>query len=146
MDGLFPAANTSSAHDTQLVEQCRTEISALQPEHNVFLIGTTNHVDQIDPAITRGGRFSEKIVIGAPGQEGRERLLRKYLKNRELEFKIERMAERLAGLAPADIEAICKSAIGRAFGRSERDDYIPPLNCEDFEKAIKKVTMIGYNF
>jgi transitional endoplasmic reticulum ATPase len=145
IDGLLPGNNGMlGAHDTQLVEQCRTEISQLQPEHNVFLIGTTNHLDRIDPAILRGGRFSEKIEIGAPSQANRERLLRKYLEGRELDFKIERLAERLAGLAPADLEAICKSAVRRAFGRSERDDFIPPLMWEDFEHAIKRV--VTYNF
>lgn len=145
IDGLLPA-NTGllSTHDTQLVEQCRTEISQLEAEHNVFLIGTTNHLDRIDPAIMRGGRFSEKIEILAPGQANRERLLRMYLKDVKLDIRIDRVAERLAGLAPADIEAVCKSAVRRAFGRSDRDDSIPPLIWDDFEHAIKRV--VRYSF
>jgi transitional endoplasmic reticulum ATPase len=140
IDGLMPT-NTGllSTHDTQVVEQCRTEISQLEPEHNVFLIGTTNHLDRIDPAIMRGGRFSEKIEIPAPGQANRERLLRMYLKDLRIDVRIDRLAERLAGLAPADIEAVCKSAVRRAFGRSDRDDSIPPLIWDDFEHAIKRV-------
>ena len=97
-------------------EQCRTEISQLLPEHNVFLIGTTNHLDRIDPAILRGGRFSEKIEIGAPGPANRERLLRKYLDGVQFDVAINRLVERLAGLSPADIEAICKTAVRNAFG------------------------------
>lgn len=145
IDGLLPP-NTGllSTHDTQVVEQCRTEISQLEAEHNVFLIGTTNHLDRIDPAIMRGGRFSEKIEIPAPGQANRERLLRMYLKDVTLDIGIDRMAERLAGLAPADIEAVCKSAVRRAFGRSDRDDSIPPLIWDDFEHAIKRV--VRYSF
>ena len=145
IDGLLPA-NTGllSTHDTQLVEQCRTEIGQLEAEHNVFLIGTTNHLDRIDPAIMRGGRFSEKIEILAPGQANRERLLRMYLKDVKLDIRIDRVAERLAGLAPADIEAVCKSAVRRAFGRSDRDDSIPPLIWDDFEHAIKRV--VRYSF
>jgi transitional endoplasmic reticulum ATPase len=145
IDGLLPA-NTGllNTHDTQLVEQCRTEISQLEPEHNVFLIGTTNHLDRIDPAIMRGGRFSEKIEITAPGQANRERLLRMYLKDVKLDILIDRIAERLAGLAPADIEAVCKSAVRKAFARSDRDDSIPPLIWDDFEHAIKRV--VRYSF
>jgi transitional endoplasmic reticulum ATPase len=145
IDGLLPSNNGMlNSHDTQLVEQCRTEISQLEPAHNVFLIGTTNHLDQIDPAIRRGGRFSEKIEIGAPGQANRERLLRKYLQDLTLEFQVERLAERLAGLSPADIEAVCKSAARHAFGRSDRDDRVPPLIWDDFERAIKRV--VSYQF
>jgi transitional endoplasmic reticulum ATPase len=142
IDGLMPRNNgTQSPHDTQLVEQCRTEISQLLPEHNVFLIGTTNHLDRIDPAILRGGRFSEKIEIGAPGPANRERLLLKYLDGVQFDVAINRLVERLAGVSPADIEAVCKTAVRNAFGRSERDNYIPPLVWDDFEHAIRRVVI-----
>jgi len=145
IDGLLPRNHGMlNTHDAQLVEQCRTEISQLLPEHNVILVGTTNHLERIDAAILRGGRFSEKIAIGVPGPANRERLLRKYLRELTLDFRVERMAERLAGLSPADIEAVCKSAVRGAFGRSDRDDVIPPLIWEDFERAIKKVTMFQF--
>jgi len=142
IDGLLPRNNGMlSTHDAQLVEQCRTEISQLLPEHNVFLIGTTNHLDRIDPAILRGGRFSEKIEIGPPGPANRERLLRKYLDGIQVDVAISAVAERLTGLAPADIEAICKAAVRNAFGRSERDNSIPPLVLADFERAIQRVAI-----
>ena len=67
MDGLLPANNRYLAqHDVQLVEQFLTEISSLQPENNVFLVGTTNHPENIDPRVLRGGRFSEKLLIPPP--------------------------------------------------------------------------------
>ena len=142
IDGLLPRNNGMlSTHDAQLVEQCRTEISQLLPEHNVFLVGTTNHLDRIDPAILRGGRMSERIEIGPPGPANRERLLQKYLDGIELDVTMGRVVERLAGLAPADIEAICKSAVRNAFGRSDRDNYIPPLIWDDFERAIQRVAI-----
>jgi transitional endoplasmic reticulum ATPase len=142
IDGLMPRNNgMQSTHDTQLVEQCRTEISQLLPEHNVFLIGTTNHLERIDPAILRGGRFSEKIEIGPPGPANRERLLRKYLDGVQFDVAINRLVERLAGLSPADLEAICKTAVRSAFGRSERDNCIPPLVWDDFEHAIRRVVI-----
>jgi transitional endoplasmic reticulum ATPase len=144
IDGLLPANNgLLNIHDMQLVEQCRTEISQLEPEHNVFLVATTNHLDQIDPAIRRGGRFSEKIEIGPPGQSNRERLLHRYLQDLAIEFDVRLGAERLSGLSPADIEAVCKSAALRAFGRGDRDDWVPPLTWEDFEHAIKRVVSYG---
>jgi len=142
IDGLLPRNNGMlSTHDAQLVEQCRTEISQLLPEHNVFLVGTTNRLDRIDPAILRGGRLSEKIEIGPPGPANRERLLQKYLDSIKLDVAMDRIVERLAGLAPADIEAICKAAVRNAFGRSDRDNYIPPLIWDDFERAIQRVAI-----
>jgi transitional endoplasmic reticulum ATPase len=142
IDGLLPRNNGMlSTHDAQLVEQCRTEISQLLPEHNVFLIGTTNNLDRIDPAILRGGRLSEKIEIRSPGPANRERLLRKYLEGFQVDVATSTIAERLSGLAPADIEAISKAAIRNALRRSDRDDTVPPLVLADFERAIQRVVI-----
>jgi SpoVK/Ycf46/Vps4 family AAA+-type ATPase len=55
------------------------------------------------------------------------------------EVDLKQIAKRLAGLSPADIEAVCKSAARRAFSRGDHDDHVPPLIREDFEHAIKRV-------
>ena len=140
IDGLLPANNGMlSTHDAQLVEQCRTEISQLEPGHNVLLVGTTNHLDRIDPAILRGGRFSEKIEITLPGPANRERLLRKYLQGLTTTLDLAVLADKLGPISPADIEAVCKSAARRAYGRGTRDDYVPALVADDFDHAIRRV-------
>jgi transitional endoplasmic reticulum ATPase len=55
MDGLFPSMNGALGHhDVQLVEQALIEISNLRPEHNVFLIGTTNYIERVDPPNSPG--------------------------------------------------------------------------------------------
>jgi transitional endoplasmic reticulum ATPase len=142
MDGLLPATNRYLAqHDVQLVEQFLTEISSLQPENNVFLVGTTNHPENIDPRVLRGGRFSEKILIPPPDPAQRVQLLRLYLKGVRLEagLTIEDIAKRLNGLAPADLQAICTAAKRMAFNRIANSDQLPPLNWSDFERATERV-------
>ena len=142
MDGLLPATHRYLAqHDVQLVEQFLTEISSLQPENNVFLVGTTNHPENIDPRVLRGGRFSEKILIPAPEAAQRVQLLRLYLKGVRLEagLTIEDIAKRLTGLAPADLQAICTAAKRMAFNRIANSDQLPPLNGSDFERATERV-------
>jgi transitional endoplasmic reticulum ATPase len=142
MDGLLPASNPyASQHDVQVVEQFLTEISNLRPENNVFLVGTTNHPESIDPRVLRGGRFSEKIHIQPPGHEQRVQLLTLYLKGARFEpgLAVEGIAERLHGLAPADLQAICTTAKRMAFNRLTTGDQLPPLNWSDFEKAVERV-------
>ncbi len=142
MDGLLPCATElTSQHDTQVTEQFLIEISNLHPEQNVFLVGTTNHPDRIDPRVLRGGRFSEKIEIGMPGRQNRERLLQKYLDGIALgpDAAISTLADRLDNLSPADVEAISKTARRFAFNRAPDGSELPPLIWEDFEKAAKRV-------
>ena len=142
MDGLLPANNRYLAqHDVQLVEQFLTEISSLQPENNVFLVGTTNHPENIDPRVLRGGRFSEKLLIPLPDTDQRVQLLSRYLKGAGLEpgLTIEAIAKRLIDFAPADLQAISTTAKRMAFNRMANSDQLPPLNGSDFEKATERV-------
>ena len=141
MDGLLPANSRHlNQHDVQLVEQFLTEIGSLQPENNVFLVGTTNHPGSIDPRVLRGGRFSEKILIPLPETPQRMQLLGRYLKGVQLEggLTLEDISKRLSG-APADLQAVCTAAKRMAFNRIANSDQLPPLNWSDFERATERV-------
>ncbi|HEX4166759.1 MAG TPA: ATP-binding protein [Bryobacteraceae bacterium] len=140
LDGLFGSTHTfGSSHDTQFIEQALIEISRIEPSHQVLLVGATNHPDRLDSRMIRGGRFSEKIEITVPGPANRERLLRKLLAGTGSAVSLSQLVEKTAGMAPADIEAIVQAARRFAFGRSDRDDRLPPLEPIDFERAIERV-------
>jgi transitional endoplasmic reticulum ATPase len=143
MDGVLPRNNGfQSQHDIQLVEQARSLISEMEPQHNVFLIGTTNHLGSIDAGILRGGRFSEKIEIGTPHESGYQRLLARHLGGIRLVegLSVELLSERLKGISPADLEAICNSAKRMAMRRMAKDAAeLPPLVWNDFTEAMKRV-------
>lgn len=140
LDGLFGSTHTFvSSHDTQFIEQALIEISRIEPSHQVLLVGATNHPDRLDSRIIRGGRFSEKIEITVPGAANRERLIPKLLAGTVSAVPLSQLVEKTAGMAPSDIEAIVQAARRFAFGRSDRDDQLPPLELSDFERAIERV-------
>lgn len=141
MDSLVPAnQGYLNQYYVQIVEQFLIEISNLQPEHNVFLVGTTNYPENIDSRILRGGRFSEKIEIGSPGPPETRRLLTKYLAGTELaaNTSIGYLSEWFTGVTPANLEAMVATAKRYAFERSG-DDKLAPLSVEDFERAAQRV-------
>ena len=143
MDGLFPSVHGPvGQQDIQLVEEALIEISALKAEHNVFLIGTTNYLDRVDPRILRGGRFSEKIEIGMPDEAGYRKLLLRYIGTARLadSFRLRDATSRVRGMAPADLEATVTAAKRSALGRMVSDsNVLPPLVNEDFEAALRKI-------
>jgi transitional endoplasmic reticulum ATPase len=143
IDGLLPRNyGQLNAHDVQLVEQALMEITGLEPAHNVFLIGTTNHIDQIDARVLRGGRFGEKIEIGVPDAAGYRKLIERHLGRARLTdgLSAEYLIEQLRGVSPADLEAICKAAKRFAMRRlPEGGEELPPLEWDDFTQAMKRV-------
>jgi SpoVK/Ycf46/Vps4 family AAA+-type ATPase len=73
IDGLLPRGDDGyfmGQHQIQLVEQALMLISQLDPGNQVFFVGTTNHINHIDPRVLRGGRFTEKIEVGIPDDQG----------------------------------------------------------------------------
>lgn len=143
MDGLFPRlAGQMNQHDVQLVEQALIEISALRPENQIFLIGTTNHLERIDPRILRGGRFSEKVEIPVPDQAGYERLVARYLGKARLSggLTIQSVADRVTGMAPADLEATIQAMKRVAMRRmAPNSKELPPLDPADLDEALGRV-------
>ena len=144
IDGLLPRNyGQLNTHDVQLVEQALMEINVLEPAHNVFLIGTTNRIDQIDARVLRGGRFGEKIEIGVPDAAGYRKLITTYLGRTPLThgLTMEDLVVRLNGVAPADLEAICKAAKRFAMRRlAEGAEQLPPLEWDDFAQATKRIS------
>jgi transitional endoplasmic reticulum ATPase len=143
IDGLLPRNyGQLNPHDVQLVEQALMEITELESGHNVFLIGTTNQIDQIDARVLRGGRFGEKIEIGVPDAAGYRKLIDRYMGRARLTegLSTEYLIERLQGVSPADLEAICRAAKRFAMRRlPEGGDELPALEWDDFAQAMKRV-------
>jgi SpoVK/Ycf46/Vps4 family AAA+-type ATPase len=57
---------------------------------------------------------------------------------------MERLVTLTEGVAPADIEAIVQAAKRFAFGRCHRDDRLPPLETQDFERSLERVQPVRY--
>ena len=144
LDGLLPRGDNGyymGQHQIQFVEQGLMLMSQLDPGNQVFLIGTTNHIDNIDPRVLRGGRFTEKIEIGVPDDQGYLRLIGKYLGPIPLAAGLssQDIAGRIRGISPADLEALVSTAKRMAMNRmKDGDAVLPPLIWEDFEQALKR--------
>ena len=128
-------------HQIQFVEQGLMLMSQLDPGNQVFLIGTTNHIDHIDPRVLRGGRFTEKIEVGVPDDQGYLRLIDKYLGPIPLAAGLARndLLARLRGISPADLQALVSTAKRMAMNRmKDGEETLPPLIWDDFEQALKR--------
>jgi len=107
----------------------------------VFLVGTTNHIEHIDPFLLRGGRFTEKIEVGVPDDQAYLQLIEKYLGPIPLAAGLtcHDLLARLRGISPADLQGLVNSAKRMAMNRMmANDEALPPLIWEDFEHALER--------
>lgn len=81
-------------------------------EKGIFVIGTTNNRDLVDPAALRTGRLDYHVEIPLPGREQREQLFRVSLKGRPVEENVDcgALAEVTDGITASDIAFVVNKA------------------------------------
>ncbi|RDI58571.1 AAA family ATPase [Microvirga subterranea] len=123
-------SDRSSSWWTTLVTGLLLEIDRLRRLHpNVLLVGATNHLARLDPALLRPGRFDRHIEIGPPDEEGRAGILRTHLGPDLHEADLLRVA-RLCPQATGAALAGCVRAARRRARAGGRDLELQDLLAE----------------
>jgi len=77
---------TGSGVEHSMVNQLLTEMDGFHKDELVFVVGTTNFVESLDPALLRPGRFEFHIHIPYPDDDDRRAILQIYDKKMRLQF------------------------------------------------------------
>lgn len=83
----------------------------------VVIIGATNRVNAIDPALRRPGRFDREIELGVPDRNGRLEILHIHTRHMPLDrnVDIEKLADMSQGFVRTDLQVLTKGAALRAL-------------------------------
>jgi transitional endoplasmic reticulum ATPase len=105
--------------ERRVVAQLLSLMDGLDERGEVVVIGATNRVDAIDPALRRGGRFDREIEIGVPDRDGRKEILQVHTRNMPLvdDIDLDEYAESTHGFVGADIESLAKESAMNALRR-----------------------------
>lgn len=111
IDSIIPKRNmTSSSNVTEkVVSQILTEIDGLEELHDVLIIGATNRLDIIDPALLRPGRFDRIIEVPNPNHKDRENIFKIHTKNKPIDknVNLNKLAELTNKFNVAEIASVC---------------------------------------
>ncbi|WP_157598666.1 AAA family ATPase [Tateyamaria omphalii] len=88
------------------------QLTKLNDAPGVIVVAATNHLNVIDSALIRAGRFDRKISVGLPDKDGIAAILSGHLGNEAL--PLHDLSHRLVGLSGADVAAIARTAKGAA--------------------------------
>lgn len=110
------AGMTGSAggEDIKVVNTLLQEIDRVR-QHRVVLVAATNHIDRLDPAIARAGRFDLRIDVPYPDQAARVGILHGLLNRYRLALdggpqSLERIAALWERRSVAFLESVAKQA------------------------------------
>ena len=140
IDSIAGARDEEADMENRLVAQLLTLMDGLDGRGEVVVIGATNRVDSIDPALRRGGRFDREIEIGAPRAAGRREILDVHTRGVRLaeDVDLDAYAERTHGFVGADLASLVKEA-GMVALRDRADRDPLTVTRTDFETALSAV-------
>ncbi|MEM1982211.1 MAG: CDC48 family AAA ATPase [Sulfolobales archaeon] len=140
--------------EKRVVAQLLALMDGLKERGRIIVIGATNRIEAVDPALRRPGRFDREIEIPPPDKRARKEILLVHTRNVPLseDVNIDEFAEITHGYTGADLAALVKEAAMsalRKFLRSESIDLNKPIPPEkltnlkvtkgDFLEALKLV-------
>ena len=98
--------------ERRVVSQLLTLMDGLQSRGRVVVIGATNRVNSIDPALRRPGRFDRELAINVPDKQGRLLILKIHTRNMPIakDVNLEEIAAITHGFVGADLASLGKEA------------------------------------
>ncbi|MCK9376309.1 MAG: CDC48 family AAA ATPase [Syntrophobacterales bacterium] len=148
IDSLLPSrgAGSSDSHVTERVlSQFLAELDGIEELKGVLVLGATNRVDIMDPAVLRPGRFDDIVEIPLTTAEDRREIFQVHLRSKPLAPGIDPadLAQKTEGFSGAEIAGVCNRAALAAVRRSVATKGAKKakvlITAEDLEAAIVSV-------
>jgi transitional endoplasmic reticulum ATPase len=133
--------------ERRVVAQLLTLMDGLKERGHVVVIGASNRIDAVDPALRRPGRFDREINIGVPDKNGRKEVLAIHtrgmpmgISEQEKNEFLDEISEYTYGFVGADLAALVRESAMNALRRYLPEiDLDKPIPAEILEKmAVRK--------
>lgn len=138
-DALAQKRYTGESDSEQTLNQFLSEMDGFDSSDNVIVIAATNHIEVLDSAVIRAGRFDKHIFIPSPDVKAREKILKIHAKNKyfadNVSFK--EIAEKTIGFSGADLKNILNEAAIYAVNHDRTC-----ISASDIDEAIVRI-MLG---
>ncbi|KAK7158169.1 hypothetical protein R3I93_009389 [Phoxinus phoxinus] len=147
IDGIAPVR--SSRQDqihSSIVSTLLALMDGLDSRGEVVVIGATNRLDSIDPALRRPGRFDREFLFSLPDREARKDILKIHTRQwvpKLSDAFLEELADKCVGYCGADIKAVCAEAALCALRRCYPQIY---ASSQKLLLDVESISVSGRDF
>uniref|UniRef100_H0ZN77 AAA+ ATPase domain-containing protein n=1 Tax=Taeniopygia guttata TaxID=59729 RepID=H0ZN77_TAEGU len=149
IDALAPVRSSKQDQvHSSVVGTLLTLMDGLASRGEVVVIGATNRLDSIDPALRRPGRFEREFRFNLPNKEARLEIFKIHTRDWTLKPSdnlLEDLAEKCVGFCGADIKALCVEAglcaLRRRYPQIHESDKRLKIDARSIKVTAKDFTM-----
>ena len=122
----------------RVVAQLLQSLEEWRPVRELIIMAATNHLDRLDPAVVRAGRFDRHIRVDLPDLVARRAILTAQLARRPVapDVDLDDLARRTAGRTPATIARITEAAALAAFRTATATGRPTPITTGHLRDAL----------
>lgn len=123
----------------RMVNQILTELDGVEKLHDVVFVAATNRPDLIDSALLRPGRIDKLIMVSAPDEKTREKILEVHTKNSILakDVSLKALAKTTNGFSGADLEGLVREAALLVLKENKMKPA--PIEMKHFDEILNKL-------
>jgi cell division protease FtsH len=120
----------------QTLNQLLVELDGFEGSEQVVVMGASNRIQDLDPALLRPGRFDRQMLVPPPDLSGRSAILEVHTRGKPLASNVDlhHVAKQTSGLTGAELANICNEAA--IFAGRRGDQYVTQM---DFDAAIERI-------
>lgn len=139
LDALGHKRSQATAAVRPVINQLLIELDGAQSDNEgLFVLGATNQMWDIEPALMRPGRFDRKVLVLPPDLPARRAILAHHLRNSPSEdLDVRAIAARTDGFSGADLAHVCNRAVEMALHDSVRAGQTRPVSQRHLETALR---------
>ena len=151
ISGLVPNRQNLHGEGSHKEEEVNEFLMQLNDaaDNRILVVGATNFIDRIDPAILRPGRMDKKIYVSPPDLEARKELFKLGLSGRPYDKDIDfgELAEKTEGFSSADIiEGVVEGSARIAANMNDTaiDQSLLEKEMEKIKPVVEEKAHIGF--
>ena len=138
-DSIAQSRYSGHSYSEQTLNELLAEMDGFESGDNVVVIAATNHIEVLDSAITRRGRFDRHIYVPMPDVTARKEILEVHARNKKFteDVIMADIARKTVGFSGADLESVLNEATIHAVRQGKK--YV---SLSDIDEAIA-IVLVG---